>query len=140
MSEPRRLNLSLLERALQQLETALREQAEEPARRAFRDSVVMHYLFTCEPAIQAIKRFVALQSLKSNGDEELSFQKVIRRADELGVLGTGWPEFNRYREGRNAVTHTYSETQAMAVLDLAATFTADVRHLLLRIREETDAA
>ena len=79
------LDLSFLESALRQFATALDEFKTEPARRANRDSVVIHFLLTWELSIQAIKRYLELESIKSSELPIISFQTLIRRADALGI-------------------------------------------------------
>jgi nucleotidyltransferase substrate binding protein (TIGR01987 family) len=130
MSDSRRLDLSVLKQALHQFESALADHAAEPQRRANRDSVIMHYLFTYELAIQAIKRYVEMESLKSVDAGDLTFQGLIRRADDLAIVRTGWPEFSKFRTARNAVAHTYNEQRALEVLGVAKEFAAEARILL----------
>lgn len=135
MSGERRLNLALLEQALAQFDVSLAEYEAEPERRANRDSVVIHFMLTYELAIQAIKRYVELQSLKDSSGQDVSFQTIIRRADALGVLRTGWPAFGRYRDARNAIAHTYDEQKAIAVVRMARDFRDEARYLLEELKE-----
>lgn len=134
MSDERRLDPSVLEQALGQFDSALAEHAAEPDRRAFRDSVIIHYLFTYELVIQAIKRYLELHSTNSGEVDLLSFQTLIRRADDLGLVQTGWPEFNKFREARNAVAHTYNEQRAQQVLGIATEFATEARFLVDTIK------
>ena len=134
MSPSGRLDPSFLEQALKQLETALAEYKAEPQRKANRDSVVMHFLLTWELAVQAIKRYLELESLKSAEVPTLSFQTMIRRADALGILRTGWPGFGKYRDARNAIAHTYNEDLALAVVAMAFDFAQEARILLENLK------
>ena len=130
MSSSPRLDLSYLDQVLKQFDTALAEYAAEPNRRANRDSIVMHYLLTWELSIQAIKRYLELESLKSSEVPTLSFQTMIRRADALGILRTGWPGFGKFRDARNAIAHTYDERHAREVVTMATEFAQEARILL----------
>jgi nucleotidyltransferase substrate binding protein (TIGR01987 family) len=130
MSEFRRLDLSFLERALSQFDTSLAEYAAEPQRRANRDSVIVHFLLTYELVMQAIKRYLELESLKSAEVPQISFQTMIRRADAHGLLRTGWPGFGGFRDARNAIAHTYDEQRALAVVTMATEFAVEGRFLL----------
>ena len=129
-----RLDLSFLESALKQFDNALDEFKTEPARRANRDSVVIHFLLTWELSIQAIKRYLELESIKASEVPILSFQTLIRRADALGILRTGWPGFGKYREARNAIAHTYDEQRALAVVSMASDFAEEARVLLRNLQ------
>jgi nucleotidyltransferase substrate binding protein (TIGR01987 family) len=130
MSDTSRLDLSFLRQALKQFDTALAEYAMEPERRANRDSVVIHFLLTYDLFIQAVKRYLALQSVKDSELPDISFQTIIRRADAHGLLRTGWPGFGKYRDARNAIAHTYNEKRAMAVVEFANEFASESRFLL----------
>ena len=134
MTPSPRLDLSFLESALKQFDNALDEFKTEPARRANRDSVVIHFLLTWELSIQAIKRYLELESIKASEVPILSFQTLIRRADALGILRTGWPGFGKYREARNAIAHTYDEQRALAVVSMASDFAEEARVLLRNLQ------
>ncbi len=134
-----RLELSFLSQALSQMQLALREYTEEPGRRANRDSVVMHFLIVYELAIQAIKRYVELESLRPDEVPEISFQTMIRRADELEIVRNGWPAFRRFRDARNSIAHTYTERRALEVVAFAREFADEAAFLLDRLeRRQSD--
>ena len=135
MSASSRLDLSFLDQSLKQFDTALAEYRDEPQRRANRDSVNMHFLFTWELSIQAIKRYLELESLKAADLPIISFQAMIRRADALGILRTGWPDFGKFRDARNAIAHTYNEERALAVVAIAAHFAEEAHFLLENLKE-----
>jgi hypothetical protein len=135
MSYPARLDLSFLDQALNQFDIALAEYREEPQRRANRDSVNMHFLISWELSIQAIKRYLELESIKAAELPTISFQTMIRRADALGIIRTGWPGFGEYRDARNAIAHTYNEVKALAVLNMAVKFAEEAHILLENLRK-----
>ena len=83
MSASNRLDLSFLKQALKQFNRAIAEYETEPDRRANRDSVVMHFLFTFELTMQAIKRYLELQSLKSGEVSEIGRASCRERVCEL---------------------------------------------------------
>jgi len=134
LSDTVRLDLSFLEQALKQFDTALAEYKDEPQRRANRDSVNMHFLFTWELSIQAIKRYLELESIKAAELPLISFQTMIRRADALGIVRTGWPDFGAFRDARNALAHTYNEDKAVAVVAVAAHFAEEAHPLLENLK------
>ena len=128
-----RLDSSFLSQALGQFKVALAEYAEEPSRRANRDSVVMHFLIVYELAVQAIKRYVELESLKPDEVPEISFQTMIRRADELRIVRNGWPAFRKFRDARNTIAHTYTEQRALEVVAFARDFADEAAFLLAEL-------
>lgn len=138
MTESNRLDLSFLERALSQFDVSLSEYAAESERRANRDSVLVHFLLTYELVIQAIKRYLELESLKSAEALDMSFQTMIRRADAMGLLRTGWPGFSSFREARNAIAHTYDEQRAVKVVGTAKEFAGEAHFLLGTLKGRMD--
>jgi nucleotidyltransferase substrate binding protein (TIGR01987 family) len=138
MSDERRLDLGLLERALAQFKRALNEYAMHPQEEAYRDSVVMRYVFTYELCVQVLRRYVQLEHRKPLPEDELRTPRVIRRANALGVVRTEWEEFATFRDARNAVAHTYSEAKAIAVATVAARFAEEAQYVLDQVKERFD--
>ncbi len=136
MSDERRLDLSLLERALGRLTQALEAYDADPAMEALRDSVVMRFVFTYELLLQTVSRYVELEHPKFTPESEMTKSRIVRRANDLGVLRMEWEEFVKYRDARNRVAHTYSEAKALQVVELAHSFAGEAQYLLLRIREK----
>ncbi len=130
-----RLDLGLLERALVQLKRALAEYAAHPETEAYRDSVVMRFVFTYELCMQVMTRYVQLEHKKPVPESELTVPRIVRRANALGVLKGEWEDFAAFRDARNAVAHTYNEAKAIRVVELANRFAEEVRFLLDKVRE-----
>ena len=130
MSDSRRLNLSFLDQALKQFDVALTEYRDEPERRANRDSVALHFEIVWELVFQAIKRYLELESLKADEVPTLSFQTLVRRADALGILLTGWPGFAKFRDARNAIAHMYDQARANLIVKTAPDFAEEARFIL----------
>lgn len=138
MIDERRLDLKLLKRALSQFDLALSDLRDEPDRRSNRDSVALHYMIVWNLLIQAITRYLELQSAKTFEASDASFQKLIRRADALGIVQTGWPDFGRFREARNAIAHMYDEPRANMIVQAAPGFAAEA-HFVLDTLERREA-
>lgn len=139
MSDERRLDLSLLERALGRLSQALRDYDAHPESDSMRDSVVIRFVFTYELLVQVLFRFVELQHHKFTPESEMTKAKVVRRANDLGILRMEWEEFVRFRDARNGVPHAYSEAKALRVVEFAHTFAEEAEYLLLHTKERLDA-
>lgn len=138
MSDQRRLDLSLLERASGRLQQALAEYHSHPELESLRDSVVIRFVFTYELLLQAIFRYVELEHRKSTPESELTKSRVIRRANDLGVLRAEWPQFVQFRDARNDVAHAYSEARALRVVELADQLASEAQFLLERMRGKSD--
>ena len=136
MSDERRLDLSLLQRANHRLEQSLHSYDASPESEPLRDSVVMRFMFTYELLLQVISRFVELEHPKFTPESEMTRSKIVRRANDLGVLRMEWEEFIRYRDARNSVAHTYNEAKAMRVVELAHSLASEARYVLQHIKEK----
>ena len=135
MSDHQRKDLGLLERALAQLKRALADYAMHSEMEAYRDSVVIRFVFTYELCMQVMTRYVQLEHTKPVPESELTTPRIVRRANALGILEGEWEEFAAYRDARNAVAHAYDEAKARRVLELAKGFAARTQYLLDTVRE-----
>ena len=135
MSDQQRLDLGLLERALAQLKRALAEYAVHPQTEAYRDSVVMRFMFTYELCMQVMMRYVQLEHKKPVPESELTTPRIVRRANALGVLRGEWEAFSAFRDARNAVAHAYSEAKAIRVAELASRFADEAQFLFDKLKE-----
>ena len=134
MIDDQRLDTSLLDRDLVQLDRAITDYAVHPETEEYRDSVVMRFVFTYELCVQVILRFVQLEHPRPVPESELTLPRMIRRANALGVLEAEWEQFSAYRDARNAVAHAYDEAKAQHVAQLAPAFAAQAHHPLTRVR------
>lgn len=80
MSDQQRLDLDLLERALARLKRALTDYAMHPETEAYRDSVVIRFVFTYELCMQVMTRYVRLEHTKPVPESELTTPRIVRRA------------------------------------------------------------
>ncbi len=138
MSDERRLDLSLLERALARLTQSMTDYDAHPESDSFRDSVVIRFVFTYELLVQVLSRYVASQHVKFTPESEMTKAKLVRRANDLGILRMEWETFVAFRDARNGVAHAYSEARALRVVDLAHSFAEEAQFLLLRVKERLD--
>ena len=121
------LDLGLLERALAQLKRAITDYTLHPQTEAYRDSVVMRFVFTYELCMQVMSRYVQLEHKKPVPASELTIPRIVRRANALGVLRGEWESFAAFRDARNAVAHTYDENKAIRVAEQASPFAEEVQ-------------
>lgn len=124
------LDLSFLEDALIQFRLALEEYKFHPQIRAYRDSVVIHFVIVYNLAVQVILRYIQQQSLKMKHLDDLSLPRAVRRALDLGVLKCELEQFLAYGKARNTVAHVYSLSKAEHLISLAPALEEDARFLL----------
>jgi nucleotidyltransferase substrate binding protein (TIGR01987 family) len=124
------LDVSSFGRALQQLDIALDALSSNPDDSLIRDAVIQRFEFAYELAVRSLKRYLRAVAISEDEIIELSFKDMIRRADSLGVLRTGWPEWGDYRQARTDTVHTYNEIRAVEVAGVAKNFAEEARVLL----------
>ena len=83
-----------------------------------------------------------LAQIVANPDalREMDFADLMRDAANAGIIRDP-PSYMRYRELRNATSHTYNAEWAEETVDAADEFLRDMRFLLQELRErnrETD--
>jgi putative ABC transport system permease protein len=61
--------------------------------------------------------------------DAMSFQDLIRTANEQGLLLGAWPDWRRYRDMRAKTSHTYDEAIALDVVSGIPAFLTEARHL-----------
>ncbi len=133
------LDLTPLENALGQLETALTFAVSDQARQdaalfqQFRNSVIQCFEFTYELAWKMLKRQIESDSPSPEAVDAMSFRELIREGAERGLVGEPLRWFT-YREQRNRSSHVYREDTAQTVYDAAQEFLPDARALLSALR------
>ena len=140
MSDGSLLDLSFLEDALVQFRSVLEEYRAHPQTRAYRDSVVIHFVIVYNLMVQVIFRYAQQQSTKIKHSDALSLARAVRRALDLGVLRCEWEQFVEYGKARNSVAHVYSLPKAEYVISLAPALEADATFLLEPIRRDMHEA
>lgn len=133
MSGERRLDLSLLTRALARLEEGLADLPRHPGVDAYRDSVVIRFVYTYETAYQVLRRYVQLEHGKPLAASEATVSRLVRRANALGIDIPEWEEFSELVEVRNGVAHTYDGARAERLIQLAPRLVEAARRLLREV-------
>jgi hypothetical protein len=88
-------DLDLLGRCLTRLDDMLARSEKEPDDDAVRDSVIKRFELTYELAIKALLRYLIWAAPSSTKIAYYDFQDLIRKADQSGLLRTGWPEWKK---------------------------------------------
>ena len=127
------IDLTPLRQALAQLEEALRFWREQPPdaplARHLRAAVIQAFEFSYELSVRLLRRVLMERAAAQQQVADLSFNDMLRRASDAGLLADplAW---RRWREMRNAPSHTYDEARAEAVAQAVAGFVPEARRLL----------
>lgn len=133
------LDVSPLASALAQLETSLRylnspaARNDPELRRQFRAAAIQGFEFTYEVAIKMIRRQMAEIAASPGALNEMAFMDFIRAAADAGLVRDVAP-YRRYREMRNATSHTYNESRAEEVAKGLGEFVTDIRFVLTELK------
>lgn len=124
-------------KAVDQLQSALLEQAEEPERVLLRAGLIQTFEYTFELAHKMIRRYLADTEPSPSAVNELTFEGLIRRADEIGLLASPVAAWKDFRKARTDTSHTYDELKAMSVVARIPAFTKEAAYLLERLQERS---
>jgi hypothetical protein len=134
------LDLSLLENALVQFRSVLEDYESHPGVRAYRDSVVIHFVIVYNLTVQVIFRYLEQQSTKIKHSDDLTLPRAVRRALDMGVLKCEWEQFVKYSKARNSVAHVYDLAKAESLVLLAPALQEDATFLLESVKGRIDEA
>ena len=140
------LDYSSLESAVAQLQRSFDYLHSELAREdsglyeQFRAAAIQAFEFSYDLAIRMIRKQLAQIVANPDALREMDFADLMRDAANAGIIRDP-PSYMRYRELRNATSHTYNAEWAEETVDVADEFLRDMRFLLQELRErnrETD--
>ncbi len=133
------IDFTPLEKAVHQLQSAIVEQGREPDRLLLRAGLIQTFEYTYELSHKMIRRHLAETEPNPDAVAELTFEGLIRRADELGLVSAPVAEWKRFREARSETSHTYSEEKALKVVARIPVFAREVAFLLERLQKRTQS-
>jgi nucleotidyltransferase substrate binding protein (TIGR01987 family) len=136
-SDARPIDLGAFERVVMRLREALDAHAADPGNLFILDSVVKRFELTYELAFRSLRRFLLDYSPSSADIDALTFQEMIRRGDELGLLAHDWQHWKQYRDARNETAHSYKEEKAREIAQESIIFLAEAQYLLENLKRRT---
>ena len=137
LDEAKPLDLESLGRVVVRLREAVDAYKAAPENLFILDSVVKRFELTYELSIRSLRRFLRDYEVSAGEIEDMSFQGIIRRGDKEGLLQTGWPEWNGFRDARNRTVHTYREEKAREIATKASIFVVEAEFLLDNLRKRS---
>lgn len=76
-----------------------------------------------------------LQSQAIDLPDTLTFNEIIRKANQLGLLLSNLEKWTDYRQKRNMTSHTYEESIAQSVVSVVYDFQKDATFLLNELKK-----
>lgn len=122
-------NIQPFEKAILRLEEGLARYQGDVEDTQIRDGLVKRVEFTYELGHRLLKRFLEYASPTPEQIDAMTFQDMIRTANEQGLLLGNWTNWRRYREMRGKTSHTYDEALAQEVVAGIPAFLDEARYL-----------
>jgi nucleotidyltransferase substrate binding protein (TIGR01987 family) len=138
------LDLSSLKNAAAQLEEALAycesEAAKSDHRLAhhLRAGAIQAFEYTYELSFKYLKRYLAMTEPDPTLVREMTFNEVIRRGYEMGLLKAELAEWKAFRRDRGTASHAYDEKKALDVYKSIPEFLAEAKYLLRELEKRRE--
>ena len=123
------------ERAIQRLEEGLARYRADTSDTQIRDGLVQRFEFTYELGHRVLKRYLECASANPAAFDEMTFQDLIRTANEQGLLLGDWPDWRSFRDMRGKTSHTCNEDVAIEVVTAIPRFFEEAAYLRDTLRE-----
>ena len=122
------------ERAIQRLEEGLTRYRADTGDTQIRDGLVQRFEFTYELGHKVLKRYLEYASANPEQFDEMTFQDLIRTANEQGLLLGDWTDWRGFRDMRARTSHTYNEDVAVEVVEGIPRFVEEAVYLRDRLQ------
>ena len=123
-----------LDLVLKRLNVAWAEYNKDKTNDFVRDSVIQRFEYTYAIAIKYIQKYLELKLPASDEIDKLTFNELIRTANEKGILYGNLADWALYRQRRNITSHTYNLEKANIVLEIIEQFSNEIAFLLEKIK------
>ena len=123
------------ERAIQRLEEGLARYRADMSDTQIRDGLIQRFEFTYELGHKVVKRYLKYASANPKQFDEMTFQDLIRTANEQSLLMGDWPDWRGFRDMHSKTSHTYNEDVALDVVEGIPRFVEEAVHLRDKLRE-----
>jgi nucleotidyltransferase substrate binding protein (TIGR01987 family) len=129
------IDFSSLASAIGQLEKSIMYSRSDMAQQddelfeQLRNSVIQCFEFTYELSWKMLKRYLEETAATPEEIDTSTFQSLIRRGNEKGLLRSDWLRWKIYRQARTDSSHTYDGDKAEAVYEIVPDFLDEARYL-----------
>ena len=140
------LDFTALRNAILQIEEALAYAQSDLARddarlaRHLRAAAIQAFEFTYELSVKMLRRYLETTETNPTAVDEMTFNELIRRGYEAGVLEAELDAWKRFRRDRRTTSHAYDDAKARDVFAGIPAFLAEAKILLSRIEARQGAA
>lgn len=129
-------NISSFENALTRLDEILKRYQSNTTDDGIRDSVIQRFEFTYSIALKTLNKFLISQAFSSDDISPMSFNELIRTANQYNLLKSNLEKWTLFRNMRNLTSHTYDEATALKVVEIIPDFYEEAYFLLKQLRSK----
>lgn len=122
-------------RAIARLEEGMERYLSSTNDTQLRDGLIQRFEFTYEAAHRTLKRYLEYASPNPAEIDEMTFQDLIRTANERGLLLRDWSDWCFFRDMRSKTSHTYDDATAVQVVEVIPVFIEAVTYLRKKLQE-----
>lgn len=126
------MDLTSLEKATDTLDEIITRYDKESYDNAIRDALIQRFEYTYSLTLKFIYRF--LKSVLPELEDNLTFNEIIREANNYGILRSNLEKWTIYRQKRNLSSHTHNEDVANDVVSIVKDFRDEVHFVLNRLK------
>lgn len=119
------LSIQSLANAIARLDEGWRRYRQDISDTQIRDGLIQRFEFTYEISHKTLKRYLEYASANPAAFDHMTFQDLIRTANEQGLLLGNWSDWKQYRDMRSRTSHTDDEATALAVVQGIEKFLAE---------------
>jgi len=130
-----KLDLTQLDKTIRRLQEGLARYRSDVTDIQIRDGLIQRFEFTYEISHKTLKRFLKLASATPLEFDDMSFQELIRTANERELLLGDWPQWKGYRDMHSKTSQSYKEDVALEVVAGIPGFLEEAVYLQKRLHE-----
>ena len=127
-------DISSLENAAKRLGEVLIRYNSDTEDDVIRDSVIQRFEFTYSIALKTLKKYFLRSAFLSEDVNRMTFNELVRTANQLDLLKSNLEKWSEFREMRNMTSHTYYENTALKVIKIIPDFHEEILFLLEQLR------
>ncbi len=128
-------DITLLDNAVKRLGDVLDRYQKVSSDDVVRDSVIQRFEFTYSIALKTLRKYFLEQAFIVEEINSMTFNAMIRTANQLELLKSNLEKWSEFREMRNLTSHTYDEEVAEKVVRIVPDFYEEVSFLLQKLRD-----
>lgn len=127
-------NITSLENAVKRLGEILVRYQRDVSDDGIRDAVIQRFEFTYSIVLKILRKYFIERAFIVDDVEHMSFNDMIRTANNLDLLKSNLEIWTNYRNMRNLTSHTYNEEIALKVVSIIPAFYEEILYLVDKLK------